>query len=109
MSDDQRTETDAEWLKRRGWLFIEGVSTCDGPADLWFDSALLAQDNGGLDFPEAVAIQTARDEQEERAAWVAFGAAATRVVGGQMTVMAQEHADEMLKEYRRRFARKVPT
>lgn len=102
MSD--KRESDAEYLKRRHWI--------QSDTSTWIDP--LSDDVIGIKF--AVAQQTARDEQEERAVvGAAIANAASRhcknfgrdAAGGSAASFVKHAADLTAAEYRARFARKV--
>ncbi len=112
--------TAAEYLVSRGWLPTHPAYLKAHPEDeeVWFDprwtGAPAASGDDGMVMDRAITIQRARDAAEERAAWVAFAAAAASGLWahtgfcsmGQNSSSA-EIADEMLAEYRARFAVEV--
>lgn len=121
-----RTMTAAEYLTARGWI---------GPGEWWSDHLYVGLSTNEPQIIEhALTVQRARDEADERKAWVAFAAAAMlteqhltiaqhfedkvgihgkfKAGGDDYTPAfsadaASECADAMLDEYRARFAVEV--
>lgn len=92
--------TAEQYLSARGWTIDE---------EWWSDPV-----RGNLvDVDVALAVQRARDADDERKAWVAFAAASQSVPfadGGQganATAGAANDGDAMLAAYRERFAVEV--
>lgn len=91
--------TATEYLTARGWIFTGNHLKPDGD-NSWVDPSWAGYPGttASLSIREgsALTVQRARDAAEERAAWVAFGAQ----TGGSKNPFA----DNMLKQYRERFA-----
>ena len=108
MSDEKTTA----YLKARGWIEITDPQS--GDFGEWFDPLYIGQHdivpddvpNSSLIADEAMTIQLARDAAEERAAWVRFAAAGLASPQMASGPLMASHADDMLAEYRTRFALK---
>jgi len=107
-----RTMTAAEYLVTRGWT----VTAEDPRTREQTYADPLDQNIDAVGEEDALAIQRARDAEEERKAWVAFAAARLSVNDPQCSgadscalspTIAAEHADRALAAYRARFAVEV--
>lgn len=100
--------TAAEYLTARSWV------ANDKDGGTWLDSRHVGTPianspwfDGAIDTASALAIQRARDADDERKAWVAFAAASLASPMPRSNPGLAVWADDMLDAYRARFAVEV--